>query len=88
MSDALRLAVLIVSLVTLATTVRQHAAYLGGRRQGGFFAHLETAGWLILTLAFGATAFRPDLWILGVSTAPVGALCILVRSMLRALGRA
>lgn len=88
MSDALRLAALIVSLATLVTTLRQHAAYLGGRRQGGFFAHLETAGWLILTLAFGVMVFRPDLWILGVSTAPVGALCILIRSMLRAVGRA
>jgi len=88
MRDALRLAALIVSLVTLATTVRQHSAFLSGRRQGGFFAHLETAGWLILTLAFGVTAFLPDLWVLGVSTAPVGAVCILIRSMLRAVGRA
>lgn len=88
MSDALRLAALIVSLVTLTTTVRQHAAYLSGRRQGGFFAHLETAGWLILTLAFGAAALRPDLWVLAISTAPVGALCILTCSMLRSLGRA
>jgi hypothetical protein len=88
MSDALRLAALIVSLVTLATTVRHHAAQLGGRRQGGFFAHLETAGWLILTLAFGVMVFRPDLWVLAISTAPVGVLCILIRSMLRAVGRA
>lgn len=88
MIDALRLAALIASLVTLATAVRQHAAHMAGLRPGGFFFHLETAGWLILTLAFGVTAFRQDLWVLGVSTAPVGALCVLMRTVLRVFGRA
>ena len=88
MSDALRLAALTVFIAALVTMLRQHAAYLGGRRQGGFFAHLETAGWLILTLAFGVMVFRPDLRVLAISTAPVGVLCILTRFVPRARGRA
>lgn len=88
MSDALRLAALIIFLVSLVVTARRHAAQLGGRRMNGFFAYLGNAGWLILTLASGVTAFRPGLWILGASTAAVGVLCILTAAVMRVYGRA
>ncbi len=88
MSDAMRFVALIVFLVALVATVRQHAALLGVQRPGGFFAYLGAAGWLILALASGVTAFLPGSWVLGASTAAAGVLCILVGVLLRAPGRA
>ncbi|MGH2437399.1 MAG: hypothetical protein ACRDFA_10435 [bacterium] len=76
-----------VMVVALAVVIRQHADYLRRLRPATFRAFLETAGWLIITLASGAAyggGFEsPGTRVVEVSAFVIGLLFVAVGSHTR-----
>ena len=71
-----------VMIVALVVVIRQHAGYLRRLRPATFRAFLETAGWLIITLASGAAYWggfeSPGTRVVEVSAFVIGLLFVAV----------
>jgi hypothetical protein len=76
-----------VMVVALAVVIRQHADYLRRLRPATFRPFLETAGWLIISLASGAAyggGFEsPGTRVVEVSAFVVGLLFVAIGSHTR-----
>lgn len=76
-----------VMVVALAVVVRQHADYLRRRRSVTFRAFLETAGWLVITLASAAAYWggleSPGTRVVEVSVLVIGLLFVAIGSHAR-----
>jgi hypothetical protein len=72
----------------LIITLMQHVQYATGKRPRHFLAFLETSGWLVITIAAGVALFRLAPGALWIGTGIVGAILMLIGSILRPADRA
>lgn len=81
-----------VALVALGIVIRHHAEYLRRRRPFTFRAFLETAGWLVVTLASAAASWggleSAGTRVVEISAFAIGVLLVAIGSHVRSVAHA